>query len=344
MAAEKFRKEGVGVSLTVTPCWCYGSETMDMDPGIPEGRVGFQWHRAARRSVSGGGQRRAQRRRGCPPSPFMAGTCRTAATRRFPTMCGRRSCAFVQRRPGRRDDARQILPLRRRRLDGHRRSIVNPDLFEDYLGMRVECVDMTELARRIEENIFDAEEFEARPRLGAAALSGRCKDYNQAEALAQAEGLGVGVLREVRDDRARPDGRQSAPGDARLRRGGARAQRHRSPASRASASGPTTIRTATSSRRCSVRPSTGTASASRTWWRPRTTSLNGACMLFGHLLTDTAQIFADVRTYWSPAAVKRVTGPGADRRGGAGPAAPDQLRGGGAGWMRASSGGTASRR
>ena len=37
-------------------------------------------------------------------------------------------------------------------------------------------------------------------------------------------------------------------------------------------------------------------------------SLNGASMLFGHLLTKTAQIFADVRTYWSPAAVKRVTG------------------------------------
>ena len=28
---EKFRKEGVAITLTVTPCWCYGSETMDMD-------------------------------------------------------------------------------------------------------------------------------------------------------------------------------------------------------------------------------------------------------------------------------------------------------------------------
>ena len=37
-------------------------------------------------------------------------------------------------------------------------------------------------------------------------------------------------------------------------------------------------------------------------------SLNGAVMLFGHLLTNTAQVFADVRTYWSPDAVKRVTG------------------------------------
>jgi len=37
-------------------------------------------------------------------------------------------------------------------------------------------------------------------------------------------------------------------------------------------------------------------------------SLNGVSMMFGHLLTNTSQIFSDVRTYWSPEAVKRVTG------------------------------------
>src|SRR5580765_6851901 len=39
--AEKFRREGVGVSITVSPCWCYGSETMDMDPLIPKAVWGF---------------------------------------------------------------------------------------------------------------------------------------------------------------------------------------------------------------------------------------------------------------------------------------------------------------
>ncbi len=39
--AEKFRREGVGVSITVTPCWCYGSETMDMDPQLPKAVWGF---------------------------------------------------------------------------------------------------------------------------------------------------------------------------------------------------------------------------------------------------------------------------------------------------------------
>jgi L-fucose isomerase len=39
--AAKFAREGVGVSLTVTPCWCYGSETMDMDPLLPKAIWGF---------------------------------------------------------------------------------------------------------------------------------------------------------------------------------------------------------------------------------------------------------------------------------------------------------------
>ena len=41
MCAEKFSKNGVGVSLTVTPCWCYGSETIDMNPDIPKAIWGF---------------------------------------------------------------------------------------------------------------------------------------------------------------------------------------------------------------------------------------------------------------------------------------------------------------
>ena len=39
--AEKFAKEGVGVTISVTPCWCYGSETIDMDPFTPKAIWGF---------------------------------------------------------------------------------------------------------------------------------------------------------------------------------------------------------------------------------------------------------------------------------------------------------------
>ncbi|MBS2214015.1 L-fucose isomerase, partial [Carboxylicivirga mesophila] len=41
MCANKFKKEGVGVSLTVTPCWCYGTEVMDTDPLLPKAVWGF---------------------------------------------------------------------------------------------------------------------------------------------------------------------------------------------------------------------------------------------------------------------------------------------------------------
>ncbi len=39
--AEKFAASNVGVSLSVTPCWCYGSETMDMNPLLPKAIWGF---------------------------------------------------------------------------------------------------------------------------------------------------------------------------------------------------------------------------------------------------------------------------------------------------------------
>ena len=58
--AEKFAREGVGVSLTVTPCWCYGSETMDMDPLMPKAVWGLQRHRTARRGLSSRRARRPQ--------------------------------------------------------------------------------------------------------------------------------------------------------------------------------------------------------------------------------------------------------------------------------------------
>ena len=73
-------------------------------------------------------------------------------------------------------------------------------------------------------------------------------------------------------------------------------------------------------------------------------SLNGVAMLFGHLLTGTAQVFADVRTYWSPAAVKRVDRLRADRRGRGRPDPPDQLRRGRPGRRRPPDRSTASRR
>ena len=118
--AEKFARENVGVSLTVTPCWCYGSETMDMDPPHPQGCVGLQRHRAPRRGVSGGGPGRA-----CPEGrarlrhlrPRRAGRRQQRNSRR----CKRKAAAVCQGRPGRGGNARQILHGHGRHRHGHRR-------------------------------------------------------------------------------------------------------------------------------------------------------------------------------------------------------------------------------
>ena len=52
-AAAKFAREDVGLTLSVTPCWCYGSETMDMDPLMPKAVMGVQRHGAPGRGISG---------------------------------------------------------------------------------------------------------------------------------------------------------------------------------------------------------------------------------------------------------------------------------------------------
>ena len=117
--AEKFVREGVGVSLTVTPCWCYGSETMDMDPTIPKAVWGFQRHRAARGGLS-------CRRAGRPRAKRFAGvwhlwTRRTGCRRqRHSRRCRSERSCICPRRTGRGHDARQILSGHGRRLDGHR--------------------------------------------------------------------------------------------------------------------------------------------------------------------------------------------------------------------------------
>ena len=193
-------------------------------------------------------------------------------------------------------------------------SLVNHDFFERYLGMRVETVDMVEFVRRIDAR------SSTKPSSSAALawVKANCKegkDYNAPEnQLSRGrEGAGLGVVGQDGHDRPRPDGRQSAtwPNWALAKRPWATTPSP--PASRGSGSGPTTCPTATSWRPSSIRRFDWNGIREPFVFATENDSLNGVAMLFGHLLTDTAQVFADVRTYWSPEAVKRVTGYEADR-------------------------------
>jgi len=305
MAAEKFRKAGVGVSLTVTPCWCYGSETIDMDPLLPKAVWGFN-----------GTER--------PGAVYLAAASAGLTQKGLPafTIYGR----DVQDGGDTTipDDVRaKILSFAKAGLAaatlrgksylsiggvsmGIAGSIVNQDFFEDYFGMRVECVDMTELVRRIERNICDPAEF-VRARAWVKANCREGRDHN-----------GKGRSRKRKDwewdfvVKCAMITRDLMVGNRRLARLGFGEEALGHNAILAGFQG---------QRHWTDHYPNGDfleaiLSSSFDWNGIRepylvateNDSLNGICMALGHLLTDKAQIFADVRTYWSPSAIRRVTG------------------------------------
>jgi L-fucose isomerase len=186
-------------------------------------------------------------------------------------------------------------------------SIVDPDFFEDHLGMRVEPVDMTEVVRRVEERIYDEEEL-TRALAWVKAHCREGRDYNGegfARTRAQKDAdwvMSVKMALVARDlmvgnERLAKDHGEEALGRNAIL-GGFQGQRH------------WTDHFPNGDFMEAILNSSFDWNGIREpfVFATENDSLNGVSMLFGHLLTQTAQIFADVRTYWSPAAVKRVTG------------------------------------
>ncbi len=158
--AEKFRREGVGVSITVTPCWCYGSETMDMDPLTPKAVWGFN-----------GTER--------PGAVYLAAVLAAHAQKGIPAfgIYGHDVQDMSMANSIPEDVAEKLLRFAKAGLAvatmrgksylamggtsmGIAGSIVNPELLEKFFGMRSESVDSTEFVRRWEEGVYDPEEFE----------------------------------------------------------------------------------------------------------------------------------------------------------------------------------------
>ena len=156
---EKFEKEGVGLTITVTPCWCYGSETIDMHQTRPKAIWGFN-----------GTER--------PGAVYLAAALAGHAQKGLPAFSIYGSEVMESDDTDIPEDVEQkLLQFTRCGLAvatmknksylsigsvsmGIAGSIVNDSFFQEFLGMRNEYVDMTEIARRIEKNIFDQEEFE----------------------------------------------------------------------------------------------------------------------------------------------------------------------------------------
>ncbi len=304
-AAEKFRKEGVGVSLTVTPCWCYGSETMDMDATMPKAIWGFNGTERPG-AVYLAAVSAAHTQKGLPAFTIYGRDVQNIGDTVIPKDVRGKILSFIKA-------GLAVATMRGKSYlsvggvsMGIAGSIVNQDFFEDTLGMRVECVDMTEVVRRIEKKIYDEEEFK-RALVWVKANCPEGKDYNKPK------------LSQKRKDREWEFVVKSAMivrdlmiGNPRLAKLGFGEE----------ALGHNAILSGFQGQRhwTDHYPNgdflEAILSSSFDWNGIRepllvateNDALNGVCMLLGHLLTDTAQIFADVRTYWSPDAVERATG------------------------------------
>ena len=304
--AEKFRKEGVDITLTVTPCWCYGAETMDMDPQTIKAVWGFN-----------GTER--------PGAVYLASVLATHAQKGLPAFgiyghdvqeaddtsipadveekllrFGRAAVAAATMR------GKSYLQIGSVTM-GIGGYIIDSDFIESYLGMRVESVDEVEIIRRMTEGIYDEKEFQK----ALAWAKENCKlgfdknpeflqksDEEKEKQFEFVVKMAVIVKDLMNGNKNLPEGCEEESVGHNAIAAGFQGQRQWT----------------------DFYPNGDFAEAvlntSFDWNGARepyilateNDVLNGLGMLFMKLLTNRAQMFADVRTYWSPEAVKKATG------------------------------------
>ncbi len=305
--ADKFSRAGVGVSLTVTPCWCYGSETIDMDPLMPKAIWGFNGTERPG-AVYLAAALAGHNQKGLPAFGIYGKDVQDSGDTEIPGDVKEKILTFVKAGLAVATmKGKSYLSMGSVSM-GIAGSIVDAGFFEDYLGMRCEYVDMSEFTRRIEEGIFDPEELTlAREWIKMNCKEG--KDYNPPEIQKSPE-----KKAEEWDFVAKMAliGRDLMVGNPKLNDLGYGEEAHGHNAIAAGFQGQRqwTDHFPNGDFMEAVLCSSFDWNGIRQPYMLATEndSLNGVAMLFGHLLTGAAQVFSDVRTYWSPEAVKRVTG------------------------------------
>jgi L-fucose isomerase len=309
LCAEKFDKENVGLSVSVTPCWCYGSETMDMTPLIPKAVWGFNGTERPG-AVYLAAVLAAHTQKGLPAFGIYGQDVQDMGDTRIPEEVQEKLLRF----------ARAGLAVAYMRGQsylsigsvsmGIAGSMVNPEFLQEYLGMRTEQVDSSEIIRRIEQEIYDKEEYKK----ALEWVSKHCKpnelpDHNPTHLIKSRKEKDEDweyvvkmtlIMRDLMIGNKKLDEmgfKEEAMGHNAIA-GGFQGQRQWT----------------------DFLPngdfSEAILNSSFDWngirapfiFATENDHLNGVSMLFGNLLTNTAQIFADVRTYWSPDAIERVSG------------------------------------
>ena len=303
--ADLFRREGVGVSLTVTPCWCYGTEVMDTDTLVPKAIWGFNGTERPG-AVYLAAALAGYNQKGLPAFGIYGRDVQDAGDTSVPgdvkdkiLLFARAGLAVAMMR----DKTYLSLGYTSMGIAG---SMVDPDFFQKYLGMRTEFVDMTEILRRIEHEIYDKEEYEKALKWTKEKCAEGPDPNNDPSSRERKDWeweIVVKMTLIMRDLMiGNPKLAEAGFGEEALGRnaiaGGFQGQRQWTDYY-PNGDFPEAI-----------------LNSSFDWngireayvFATENDSLNGVSMLFGHLLTNTAQIFSDVRTYWSPDSVKRVTG------------------------------------
>ena len=304
--AEKFRREGVDVTLTVTPCWCYGAETMDMDPHTIKGVWGFN-----------GTER--------PGAVYLASVLATHAQKGLPAFgiyghdvqdlddteipadveekllrFGRAAIAAASMR------GKSYLQIGSICM-GIGGSIISSDFIEDYLGMRVESVDEVEIIRRMTEEIYDKAEYEkALAWTKKNCIEGFDKNPEELQRTREQKDadwefvvkMMVIIKDLMRGNDSLPEGCEEESVGHNAIAAGFQGQRQW-----------TDFYPNCDFPEAMLNTSFDWNGAREPYiLATENDVLNGLGMLFMKLLTGRAQMFADVRTYWSGEAVKRVTG------------------------------------
>lgn len=304
--AEKFKREGVGVSLTVTPCWCYGSETMDMDPHLPKAIWGFNGTERPG-AVYLAATLAAHNQKGLPAFSIYGQNVQDSDDQSVPEDVQHKILSFVKAGLAVATmKGKSYLSIGSVSM-GIAGSMVDEDFFQEYLGMRNEYVDMSELRRRIDENIYDPEEFKK----AAQWTYDYCaegKDYNKPELKKSEEEKEKDWEIVVKMTLIARDLMIGNPQLAELGYG-EEALGHNAIVAGFQGQRQWTDHMPNGDFMEAILNSSFDWNGRRQPFLMATENdtLNGVTMLFSHLLTGTAQIFADVRTYWSPEAVKRVT-------------------------------------
>jgi len=305
--ADKFKREGVGVSLTVTPCWCYGTEVMDTDPLLPKAVWGFNGterpgavYLAA--ALAGYSQK------GLPAFGIYGKEVQDAGDLSIPADVEEKILRFVKAALAvAQMNGKSYLSIGYSSM-GIAGSMVDVNFLQDYFGIRAEFVESVELLRRMDEGIYDEDEFQ-KAMTWTKKFCKEGNDYNEKsrqKTQEQKEKEWETVVKMTMICRdlmsGNPKLKEKGCGEESKGRnaiiGGFQGQRQWT----------------------DYQPNADFTEAilnsSFDWngirqpymFATENDCLNAISMLFGHLLTGKAQLFSDVRTYWSPESVERVSG------------------------------------